>query len=89
MKGQFQGLDNKGTEQTPVFPDSSGESLDKAGIDDSGYIDAKGTPDGLTAMFNYLPPGENIEDQKCADIRPMPFKTVTGLGYPGDGWSGK
>lgn len=70
-----------------VLPTTGGPVLDKAGIKDVGYLDKKGTPSGPGAMFNALPPGTDIEDQKVADIRSMEMKTVTGLGFPGDGWS--
>lgn len=56
------------------------------GIKDSDYLVKKDIPYGVTAMFNSLPPGMDIEDQENADIRKMPFKTVTAMGYPGDGW---
>lgn len=83
---RLNGMDNKGTSRTPPLPKSGGESLEKSGVMDTGYLDQKGTPDGISAMFNYLPPGENIEDQDCADIRPMKLKNWTGgLSYPDDG----
>ena len=85
---QFSDMDNKGNPMKPAFPASGGKSLDKAGIADTGYITKKGTPSGKDAMFNYLPPGENIEAQECADIRPEPMKTLVDLGYLGDGWGG-
>jgi hypothetical protein len=71
-----------------VLPKSGGESVEKTGIMDTGYMDKKGTPSGLTAMFNMLPPGSNIEDQKIADIREEPMKMYAGgMSYPGDGWT--
>jgi hypothetical protein len=70
-----------------VLPKSGGESIDKTGIMDSGYMDKKGTPSGLMAEFNMLPPGTNIEDQKCADIREQKMVEYKGgISYPGDGW---
>lgn len=60
---------------------------EKVGVKDQGYLDKKGTPSGMEAKFNHLPPGMNIEDQAVADIRTLPFKQVTELGYPGDGWT--
>jgi hypothetical protein len=70
-----------------VLPSSGGESVDKTGIKDSGYLTKKGIDYGVNAMFNSLPPGTDIEDQENADIRVEPFKTYSGgLGYPGDGW---
>jgi hypothetical protein len=69
-----------------LFPQSGGEALDKAGVDNVGYIVKKDTPYGVGAMFNTLPPGMEIEDQENADIRVQPYKEVTDLGYPGDGW---
>jgi len=38
---------------------------------DSSVRKKKGTPSGLDAMFNYLPPGMDITDQKDADIKPQ------------------
>lgn len=70
-----------------TLPASSGPSLDKAGIKNDGYLVKKGTPWGVNAMFNSLPPGMDIEDQELTDQREMPMKMVTGLGYPGDGWT--
>lgn len=69
------------------LPNSKGGSLEKAGVQAGGYIDKKGTPSGLTAFFNMLPPGMNIEDQKVADVsRDLPMKNYSGgLSYPGDG----
>ena len=84
---RLNGMDNKGTSRTPPLPKSGGESVEKTGIMDSGYLDQKGTPDGIAAEFNFLPPGENIEDQEICDIRPMKLKNWTGgLSYPDDGW---
>ena len=70
-----------------VLPKSGGRTVEKDGINDSGYIDKKGTPSGESAKFNYLPPGMNIDDQDCADIRSLgEVKTFKGgLSYPGDG----
>jgi hypothetical protein len=70
-----------------VLPSSGGQSLEKSGIQDDGYLVKKGTPWGVNAMFNSLPPGMDIEDQELTDQRKLELKTVTGLGYPGDGWS--
>ena len=77
-------------EMTPdvnVLPKSGGKTLDKSGINDSGYLTKKGTPSGLNAMFNYLPPGMDITDQKDADIREQRMITYSGgISYHGDGW---
>jgi len=71
-----------------VLPTSGGQSESKSGVKDTGYIDKKGTPSGEKAMFNYLPPGTDIDNQECADIRDLPMKDYTGgLGYKGDGWT--
>jgi hypothetical protein len=70
-----------------VLPSSGGETLDKAGITDSGYLTKKGLEYGVDAFYNTLPPGMDIEDQENADIRTMEFKQVTDLGFPGDGWT--
>jgi len=71
-----------------VLPKSSKMvNNEMVGIKDSGYIDTKGIPSGLEAMFNYLPPGMEIEDQKNSDIRPQKLMNYSGgLSYPGDGW---
>lgn len=74
------------TDNIPL-PASGGQTLDKSGVKASGYLDKKGTASGQSAMFNMLPPGMDIEDQKTADIREMPMKTVVNLSYPGDGWT--
>jgi hypothetical protein len=78
-----------GIKDEGVLPKSGGQTLDKAGINDSGFITKKGTPEGLDARFNYLPPGMNIEDQQNADIRDDGKVKIWsgGLSYPGDGWS--
>jgi hypothetical protein len=71
-----------------VLPSSGGEVLDKAGIKDSGYLTKKGTPSGMEAKFNHLPPGMNIEDQQICDIRAQEVLTYKGgISYPGDGWT--
>jgi len=68
------------------LPDSEGPVLDRAGIKDTGYLVKKGLEAGVNVFYNTLPPGMDINDQENADIREMPMKTVTDLGYPGDGW---
>jgi hypothetical protein len=55
------------------------------GVEASGYLDKKGNTDQSVAMLP-LPPGMDIENQPTKDIRAMPMKEVTSLGYPGDGW---
>jgi hypothetical protein len=58
------------------------------GIKDSGYLTKKGLVEGgANVMLHSLPPGMDIEDQENADIRKMPMKTITAMGYPGDGWT--
>lgn len=68
------------------------EVLDNPGFQTSGYIDKKGITieEALspTTRYNMLPPGMFIDNQVDADIRPLPVKFVTDMGYPGDGWSG-
>lgn len=69
-----------------VLPSSGGESIDKTGIKDSGYLTKKGTPSG-NVKLNHLPPGMVIEDQDIKDIHEQPMKMYQGgLSYPGDGW---
>jgi hypothetical protein len=58
------------------------------GVKNDGYLVKKGLNYGVNAMYNSLPPGMDIEDQENCDIRKMELKTVTGLGFPGDGWNG-
>lgn len=59
---------------------------EEVGIQAGGYLDKKGvTGEGVQRL--PLPPGMNIENQPTKDINAMPFKTVTALGYPGDGWT--
>lgn len=70
-----------------VLPSSGGQVLDKAGIQDSGYLVKKGLEYGINAFYNSLPPGMDIEDQEIADIRSLEMKQITDLGYPGDGWT--
>jgi len=83
MKEQESGLPDQN-----VLPKSGGESIDKTGIKDSGYLDKKGTPSGMSAEFNMLPPGTNIEDQSVCDIRPMAMHEYKGgISFPGDGWT--
>lgn len=83
-----------------TLPNSEGGVLDKAGIQDSGYLDKKGTPYGQRVtptgieghIFNALPPGSDIADQEVADIEPterMKIKEVVEMSYPGDGWDDK
>lgn len=71
---------------TKALPTSKAPVLDRAGIDNVGYLNSKGTPSGEGAKFNKMPPGMDIEDQEVSDIRSMPEREVTGLSYPGDGW---
>jgi hypothetical protein len=71
-----------------VLPDSAHMAGNEmVGIKDSGYLVKKHVPMGNNANFLSLPPGMDIEDQENADIRKMPMKTVTAMGYPGDGWT--
>jgi hypothetical protein len=72
-----------------VLPTSEKMSGDEmVGIKDAGYLKKKGTPSGLKAEFNYLPPGMDIKDQENADIRPQELLNYKGgMSYPGDGWT--
>lgn len=77
----------KDTSSSPL-PKSGGQALDKSGVSNGDFIDKKGTPSGESAMFNKLPPGEDIDMQEVTDIRPLSLKIWEGgLGYPGDGWT--
>lgn len=57
------------------------------GIKDHGYLVKKNLEYGPDVMYNSLPPGTDIEDQENCDIRQMEMKTITSMGYPGDGWA--
>lgn len=71
------------------LPDSSHMAGNEmVGVKNDGYLVKKGLNFGVNAMYNSLPPGMDIEDQENCDIRKMEMKTVTGLGFPGDGWKG-
>ncbi len=92
-KGMYPGMNSTeqetGNPPTKVLPSSEKMTgNEKVGIQGSGYIEKKGTPSGLDARFNMLPPGMNIDDQKVADIREEPVKMYKGgLSYPNDGWT--
>jgi hypothetical protein len=62
------------------------ENLDDPGFDASGKDFYKhGTPYGEKAMFNQLPPGMDISDQKFMIINEMPLRTyMGGVTFPGD-----
>jgi hypothetical protein len=70
-----------------VLPGSGGSTVEKTGIHNEGYLVKKGLQFGVNAFYNSLPPGMDIEDQENTDIRAQELKTVTNLGYPGDGWT--
>lgn len=88
LPGMHSSEQSNKTPDVNVLPSSGGESLDKAGIKNSGYLTKKGVESGLNARFNYLPPGMDIEDQRCADIRGQEMVNYKGgITYPGDGWT--
>jgi hypothetical protein len=72
-----------------VLPDSDRIVNDeRVGIHNHDYLVKKNLEFGVTANFNSLPPGMDIEDQENCDIRRMEMKAYEGgLGYPGDGWN--
>lgn len=73
-----------------VLPRSGGQSVEKDGIDDTGYLTKKGLAYGPQAFYNTLPPGMDIEDQENIDSRKMEMcEYEGGLGYPGDGGFGQ
>lgn len=86
-KEMWGGDESGGLPDVGVLPASGGPSLDKAGINNEGYLNKKGTPSGKSAMFNALPPGMDITDQAVSDIRDLPYKEVTSKSFPGDGWT--
>ena len=59
------------------------------GVKNNGYLTKKELPTGVDAFYNSLPPGSDIEDHEITDIREMKMKSITPLGYPGDGWGGE
>jgi hypothetical protein len=93
MKATFPGMivkeQESGKPDVGVLPTSekmAGNEM--VGIKDQGYLDKKGTPSGLKADFNFLPPGMDIEDQDNADIRAQKqLDYKGGISYPGDGWT--
>ena len=93
MKATFPGMITK--EQEPKKPDvgvlKNSEKMagnEMVGIKDAGYITKKGTPSGLSAEFNYLPPGMDITNQENTDIRSQEMLNYKGgISYPGDGWT--
>lgn len=69
-----------------VLPRSGGQSVEKDGINDTGYLTKKGIDYGPNAFYNTLPPGMDIEDQENIDSRDMPTREYAGgCSYPGDG----
>jgi hypothetical protein len=69
-----------------VLPRRRSEVTDRAGIHNEGYLDKKGTPSGLDALLNKLPPGQDIARQENADINKQKFYRFEGYqkGYSGD-----
>ena len=61
-----------------VLPSRRAEVLDRAGIHNEGYLDKEGTPSGLDARLNKLPPGQDIARQENADINKQPFLRFRG-----------
>jgi hypothetical protein len=57
-----------------------------SGFETEGYIVKKGMGYGENLKLNYLPPGMDITNQENCDMRDMPYKEITDLSYPGDGW---
>jgi hypothetical protein len=62
---------------------------EKSGFETTGYIVKKGMGYGEDLKLNYTPPGMDITNQENSDIRSMPYKELTDLSYPGDGWEPK
>jgi hypothetical protein len=93
MKGD--GMPEKFGNPTELMPDTNIPGMagthddigEKSGFQTEGYIFKKGTQYGEAAKLNYMPPGMDIDNQECADIRPMPMKQLTSESYPGDGWT--
>lgn len=87
--GKAHNMKDKQVADVGVLPDSDKMVGDeRVGIHNHDYLVKKGIPYGVSAHFNSLPPGMDIEDQENNDIRKMPMKAyVGGLGYPGDGWT--
>lgn len=74
-----------------AVPNTLGQTaLDRPGFQVSGYIDKKGTKSTNDTMLNFLPPGQNIDDQENYDGINGSFPLldlVNPNGY--DGWFGK
>lgn len=66
-------VQEKFQEEFPIKPDDGANFW---ASDKSARV-KKGTPAGLGAMFNSLPPGMDIDDQEQADIRQQP-ETMSG-----------
>jgi len=60
-----------------VLPRSKQTVLDRSGVN-ARYLDKKGTPSGLDALLNKLPPGQDIANQENADINKQPFLRFRG-----------
>ena len=80
-------MDSKAKPKTAIVGMQSGTGSDceRTGFDTSGYIVAKGTPQGEGATFNSMPPGMDITNQRLLGIHDMPLKKLVGMSYPGDG----
>lgn len=71
-----------------VLPNSNMmKGNEMVGVRNEDYIVKKELDFGPDVFYNSLPPGMDIEDQEVCDIRMMPMKVVTSMGYPGDGWA--
>jgi hypothetical protein len=78
-----------------VLPRSGGRVTDRAGVNER-YLAKHGTPYGVGAKLNSLPPGSDIEDQPCSRAAEsarrlshinVPESDGSGfLDYPGSGW---
>ncbi len=62
---------------------------EKSGFITNGFIDKRDTPYGENAKLNYLPPGDEIENQAMRVINAMPYRKVVEESYPADGWEPK
>jgi hypothetical protein len=86
--GQRHDMKGQALADVGVLPDSARmKGNEMVGIKNHDYLVKKKLEYGPDVFYNSLPPGMDIEDQEICDIRRMEMKTITSMGYPGDGWA--
>jgi hypothetical protein len=78
LPGMLEAEQESGPTASVGFPNRKTETVDRAGINDRGYLDKNGTESGLSARFNFLPPGIDIENQNDSRQHDIPFKQWKG-----------